>query len=61
MTRVKAALPLLVFYSEPSYLVESFNDEIKVGCDFVELVSSKEVIDVLHLLYVWEEVPVVDG
>lgn len=49
------------FYNDLSYLIESFDDEVKVGRDFVEFVSPKEMVDVLHLLNVGEEVPVVDS
>ena len=44
-----------------THLVKSSNDQVKVCGDSVELVSSEEVVDVLHLLDVGEEIPVVDG
>ena len=46
-------------YSLTTDLVKSSDDEVKVRRNFVELVSSKEMVDVLHLLDVGEQVPVV--
>ena len=52
---------ILVIFNDLSYLVESFNNQVKISCDFVEFVSSKEMVNVLHLLDVGEQVPVVDS
>ena len=44
-----------------TYLIKSSDEVVKVGRDFAKLVSTKDLVNELHLLNVGEQVPVVNG
>ena len=44
-----------------TYLIKSSDEVVKVGCDLAKLVSTKDLVNELHLLNVGEQVPVVNG
>ena len=44
-----------------TYLIKSSDEVVKVGRDLAKLVSTKDLVNELHLLDVGEQVPVVNG